>query len=354
MKKLALTILSLLCLALTSCENEPAGEDRVNYETFEVASDLYALLERTPGEAAENPLECIDFNYPFVIFIFDENMEYVQPSAIHENEQFIGLLNAMPDNYSISISYPIKGTQTNGELLEINNNEELKEALEACEKDEEIRNCNGSFRTCYWEIDEWEGYPNDYEGEYIAVNDHDILQLHSGQGIYFGSWVTFHIGDELHMNISFIKEEETPRGEFWNNDWKVITLTSTLIELEYNNQRLRIIQNCEWQCQTQVYQVCELEDNPGVAQLNLQDYSLCTEIPEAHDRSDSLKLTYFETEQDAIDETNEIDPTEYTTLSSPQTIYFRIETVEDIELLGIGSYDIEVIPCDPLSAGSTQ
>ncbi len=354
MKKLALTSLALLCLILTSCENEPIGETIINRDTFEVDSELYALLERTPGDAAEDPLECIDFNYAFVIFIFDENLEYIEPISIQDNEQFIGLLNAMPDNYSISISYPIKGTQSNGELLEINNNDELKEALEACEKDEELRNCNGTFRSCYWQIDEWEGYENGYEGLYIAVNDHDLLQLHVGTKIYFGSWVTFHIGDELHMNVSFITEEENEVGSFWNNDWRVISLSDNLIELENGPRRVRIIQNCDWSCETQVYQVCEQDGTPGEALLNLYDYSLCTEIPTTHDRSSSLLLSYFETEQDAIDDVNEVEPAEYTNVSNPQTIYFRIETIEEEELLGIESFDIEAIPCDPLSQGNNK
>ncbi|GAB5399162.1 MAG: hypothetical protein Aureis2KO_07470 [Aureisphaera sp.] len=347
MKKL--TFIGLLSLILISCESEPVGEATINYDTIEATSELYSLLERTPGDEAENPLECIEFNYSFVIFIFNESLEYIEPVSIGDNEQFVGLLEAMPDNYSISISYPIKGTQSNGELLEITNNEELKAALEACEKDEEIRNCNGTFRTCYWEIQEWDGFPNDFEGDYIAVNDNDILQLHSGQEIYFGSWVTFHIGDELHMNISFITEEENETGQYWNFDWEVITLSSNLIEIQKGAQRIRIVQNCEWICSTQVYQVCEEEDNPGSAILDLQDYSLCAEIPSGHDRSSSLLLTYFETEQDAIDDVNEIDPIEYSTISNPQTIYFRIETLEDEELLEIEQFEVEAIPCDPIS-----
>ncbi|MBX2828474.1 MAG: hypothetical protein KTR22_09930 [Flavobacteriaceae bacterium] len=349
MKKLALTITGLLCLILMSCENEPIGEENINYDTFEVDSELYLLLERTPGETAQDPLECIDFNYSLVIFVFNENTEYVEPVAIDDNEQFIDLLNNLPTDFSISISYPIKGTQANGELLTITNNDELKAALEACEKEEEIRNCNGSFRTCYWKIDEWDGYPNDYEGEYIAVNDNDILQLHSDRGIYFGSWVTFHIGDELHMNISFIKEEETAIGAYWNQDWKVISLSDALIELEYDGQRLRIVQDCDWDCTTQIYQKCELEEDPGFALFDLQDYSLCTFIPPFHDRSSSLKLSYFENEEDATNDENALDPNEYTNSSNPQTIFIRIETIEEAALLGIESFDIEAVPCNPLA-----
>lgn len=347
MKKLIPIIIAILSIATISCESEPIGKTNINRDTIEVDSDLYALLERTPGEEAAEPLECIDFNYAFVLFVFDEALEFIEPISIQDNEQFITLLESLPDPYSISISYPITGTLSNGELLEINNNEELKEALETCEKDEERNFCSGSIRSCYWQIDKWDEFPNEYEGDYIAVNDNDLLQLHTGQEIYFGSWVTFHIGDELHMNISFITEDDNEIGAFWNKDWKVISLSSNLIELEYGPTRMRIVQNCDWNCDTQVYQVCEEVDNPGFAVLDLQNYSLCTEIPFTHDQSSTLTLSYFETEQDAIDDTNEIDPTEYTNLSNPQTMYMRIELVETEELLEVVSFDIEAIPCDP-------
>ena len=83
MKKLALTITGLLCLILMSCENEPIGEENINYNTFEVDSELYLLLERTPGEAAEDPLECIDFNYSFVIFVFKCTLVIGLSNVVH-------------------------------------------------------------------------------------------------------------------------------------------------------------------------------------------------------------------------------------------------------------------------------
>ncbi|NNL79683.1 MAG: T9SS type B sorting domain-containing protein, partial [Flavobacteriaceae bacterium] len=54
-------------------------------------------------------------------------------------------------------------------------------------------------------------------------------------------------------------------------------------------------------------------------------------------------VLYFASEADAINRTNIIDKDlEYTNLSSPQTIYVRVENISDIDCYGISSFDLEV------------
>ncbi|TBN06398.1 T9SS type B sorting domain-containing protein [Hyunsoonleella flava] len=55
------------------------------------------------------------------------------------------------------------------------------------------------------------------------------------------------------------------------------------------------------------------------------------------------QVLYFETEQNAIDRTNEIDKYNiYQNVSNPQTIYTRVESVTDSECFGTSSFTLEV------------
>jgi hypothetical protein len=122
MKKFSNFYFLIIIAAFISCENESLGEMKINRDT--VDEELIVLIERiaTPNEES---IECIDFNYSFPLFVFDENMEYLDVILITEDAQFSEFLLNLRENYSISLSYPISGTLSNEDLVEINNNEEL-------------------------------------------------------------------------------------------------------------------------------------------------------------------------------------------------------------------------------------
>jgi gliding motility-associated-like protein len=55
------------------------------------------------------------------------------------------------------------------------------------------------------------------------------------------------------------------------------------------------------------------------------------------------RVLYFETQNDATNRTNIIDKnSNYTNLSSPQTIYVRVENFTDLDCFGVSSFEIEV------------
>ncbi len=135
MKKTFLLLLFIVLVVFPSCENEPVSEINVNTDSFEVDSELYGLISRI-ATLTDDPIDCIEFNYSFPLFIFDENMVYLEVIAITDNEQFSTFLGNLSDDYSISLSYPITGTLSNGELVDINNNEQLKDAIDNCVKDQ--------------------------------------------------------------------------------------------------------------------------------------------------------------------------------------------------------------------------
>ena len=342
MKKIFLLLLLLVLIVFPSCENEPVSEININTDSFEVDSELYGLISRIAA-LTDDPIDCIQFNYSFPLFIFDENMVYLEVIAVTDNEQFSSFLGNLPNNYSISLSYPITGTLSNGELVDINNNEQLKDAIDNCVKDEYQRYCNNTLRDCVWEVKFLDDYPNNYVGATFKINDLAIAEFHLNNSIYFGTWTTFYIGDELHLNVNI--NNDGLIAESWNFDWLILSLDDESIELAANNSITLLEKDCSISCSSGIYQVCELSTKPGFGEFSLEEYIICSGIPNIHDLVSPLLVIFYETEEDAMNGTNPISNSLYTNTENPQTIYVRIEYIETGEILEFSEITIEAISC---------
>lgn len=315
----------------------------VNYDI--VNEDLFKLMSRATDPDAPEPIDCIEFNYPFPLFVFDENEEYVDVLTMRDNVQFSTFLRNLPEDHFISLSYPISGTLFSGELLEINNNEELAEAIEACVKDQYQGNCNFLLKSCLWNVESVTGISEAFQGATFQINDNAIAQLHLENEIYFGTWTTFYIGNALHLNIHFLENEAI--SDAWNFDWELSYVTPTNIQLTYNtNQEALLRKDCTINCELGIYEVCEEEATPGQAIFNLNNYTVCSYIPNTHDLVSPLQVTFYETESDALLGVNEVSGTAYTNAENPQLLYSRIVYLENEETLFVSEITIEAISCN--------
>jgi hypothetical protein len=334
-------ILVILQLALfISCTDEEISS--ININTDVVDDELFQLIERV-SSTGDDSIECIKFNYSFPLFIFDENLEYVGVALITDDVQFSDFLLNLPEKYSISLSYPIAATLSNGDLIDINSNEELALYIDACTEEAYQRRCNRALTSCVWDVSSLDGFPNDFEDDYFYLNNFGIIQYHSGNNIYFGTWTTFFIEDDLHLNMSINTDGEI--ANTWNYDWNVVIFADDRIELETASNRTLIEKNCSIDCANESFEICEIEMVPGFAEFSFQDYSFCIPIPMAHDLVSAVSFSYYETEEDAIAGTNAISSAEYTNTANPQTIFVRIEYFESGELLGFWEISIEAIQC---------
>lgn len=346
MKNSCYLMLAILTYFISSCENEPIAPAKINTDTIEQGTDLFLLVERSTSESVDEALECIYFNYPFAIFIFDEQQELVEPIGINNDEEFSFTLSNIAEGYSLSISYPISGTLSNGELLEINNNDELAILLNTCDKEDRQRRCNNTFVECYWKIAPWNQYTHGFENNKFKVNRDGLLQYHKSDTLYFGSWISSYIGDELHLNFNLVAGPSYVH-DFWNADWRVTLLTDNLIEVNNGSPSSRLVKQCELDCTTGILPACEINGRPGEAIFNLTDYAVCQIIVGDIDYSYQYKYHYFETEEDANNNENSIENyTEYLNTANPQTIHVRIVSIGPEQLLLQSSFDIEVIHCD--------
>jgi hypothetical protein len=344
MKKTLQLLAFMLILPFISCENEPMGE--INYSTdfIFVDSELYDLIKRVTEPDSSEGISCIEFSYSFAIFVFDSNQVFLRVEGVNNNEEFVFLLENLEDGESISLNYPISGRTTNGDLIEINTNDELKEAIENCVRDEIINDCNGALceAQCAWVITE---FSNTYfEGAYINHNIDGAVNLYHASNVYFGTWITYFSGDQLYLNLQFIDDGDV--AEAFNFEWELDYSSNEFMTLTAGEQTLSIGIDCELPCFEEYYTQCEIEGNQGIANFSLQQFILCFGNNYRNSNNRPLEFTFYETADDAQSGDNQLSPTSYTNIENPQAIYFRAFEMETGDTTGFGSFNIKAIPCD--------
>lgn len=337
---LKLTLLSILIVTY-ACENEPIGSFDLNENTLD--EELFDLVVQIPENEGESAINCIEFNYAFVLFVFDSSMEFVEAKSIRSDLEFSNFLGSLDPDFYISLNYPITGTLENGELVEINTNEELKEAIDACQAEELQRRCNGTLIDCVWKVGAVEGQPNEYEGAYYLLRSDGSVQFHYKEDVFFGTWITLFIGTDLYLNID-LNDDDAIEG-FWDLNWQVDLRSNQRIEIADGDRQVLIEKDCSIPCVASGFQVCEFEDNPGFAEFILKNYTTCIAIPSTHDVVSAVTYSFHETEEGALLGINPISTTEYENTSNPQTLYVRIVYKETGEVLRLASIPIEAIPC---------
>lgn len=314
----------------------------VNYTVLD--DELMDLVSRVPKTEGSDAIECIHFNYPFAILIFDENMNLLQLVGVHHDAEFVELLEGLDENHSISLNYPISGTPGNGELIEINNNEELKQAIKACLKEELLGRCNNTLIDCSWQIVEVNGGDPVYLEQWFGIDYLGLVRLHVEDKVYFGNWVTLFIGDQLYLNIDLNDQEDVEL--FWDGNWEVHLINDETISISKEGVEVHIVKDCTISCETGVYQQCELDSSPGTAVFNLNDFTTCLGAPADHNLTDSVVYSFHESLEEAEEGVNALEATEYYNTENPQFIYSRAIYANTGDLLEISELTIEAVPCN--------
>lgn len=193
-------------------------------------SELYDLLTKVTTET-DDPLQdivCIDFVYPIHLLIYNSNLETIGSVTIIGDDNFSAFLGILPADQSLSISYPISTTLADGSEFTVNNNTELKIAIDSCSREDIISYCNGLFCTsspgivtpCVWKVEYYDDGDNKYVSGYFDVNVDGTIKLFYNNQQYTGSWVFAFVNDEYHLNINL--EGTSQVALDWNIDRKVI------------------------------------------------------------------------------------------------------------------------------------
>lgn len=243
-------LLGILVLIFTSfsCsdldDNEPPGKP----ETIKRGSELFTLLETVTAQG-DNPVEntvCIDFIYPFKVFIYDANLLPLGEQILMGDIHFSAFLAQLPADQSISISFPLQTTLPDGTVFSVNNNAQLKVALDSCDREDIISHCEGLFGTppgtCVWEVPYIPNGNNEFAGAVFTADVTGTITLYHLNTTYNGTWVFLYLNDELHLNINL--SGTSPTVQSWNYNFKVTLFTGDLFELQTPTITRRLVKEC--------------------------------------------------------------------------------------------------------------
>lgn len=283
MKRINLPIafgLYLILLGLNSCgdldDNEPVGTSSTK-EVITKDSELFQLITKVTNDG-DNPIEhivCLDFIYPFKVLIYDSNLQEIGSQVLSGDVQFSAFLGNLPSNQSISISYPISTTLADGTVFTVNNNSELKVAIDSCSREDIIAYCNGLFggcdcpeEICIWKVPYSLGNENKYASGFFESNGDGTLHFTYNGNNYIGTWVFLFVDDKLHININL--EGNSQVAQDWNIDREAFFTYDGLIIL---NEGKNIILKKSCQSKTE-YQIGDFGPAGGIVFYDKGSYSL--------------------------------------------------------------------------------
>jgi hypothetical protein len=295
-----------------------------------VDSELYNNLERIADKTPERNLICINFEYAFTLNVFDENLEFIDVEIMDNVQELSVFLGGLEQTHSISISYPITGTTTDGLLISIENNDDLKDAIDLCIKEDYIYYCNAP--DCLWRVLENNEGNTDFQNAYFNVSNLGQTSFLYENNISFGTWIAFYIENELHLNINLI--DDTIASE-WNKDWKVTIIDENTMLIENGNRTFLMEKECRPEpCKTFEFQECATNDDLETGGFILENYIDCIAEFSEYEITEDTDISFYLSQIDAENYTNVIamDSLFYNT-ENPQVIFTRFENTEQMKIV---------------------
>lgn len=268
----------LILLGINGCsdldDNEPAN---LAIDVITKDSELYQLITKVTNDG-DNPMEnivCLDFIYPFKVLIYDSNLQEIGSQILTGDIQFSAFLGNLPANQSISISYPISTTLADGTIFSVNNNSELKLAIDSCSKEDIVNYCNSLFggcdcpeTICVWKIPYTVDGENKYASGIFESNGDGTLHFNYNGVNYNGTWVFLFVDNKLHMNINL--EGTSQVALDWNID-REIEIINDDIKIKNTPKNIFLRKSCQ---ATTEYQIGATGPAGGIVFYDKGSYSL--------------------------------------------------------------------------------
>ncbi len=264
-------------------------------ETFNKNSDITKVIEKAIATSSSPSTDkvCLDFVYPFKVFLYDMNFAIIGERVLVGDSDFSTFLSGLNPNQQISISYPIKTTLLNGTIFTVNNNSELKIALESCTNADIIQYYSGLFggngqTKCVWRVPYDVIYNNKYAGGVFEANNDGTIKFNFENINYAGVWAFLFVNDEFQININLAGTSSVAQD--WNISRKLVygfnQINATII-LENGVKDFLLEKVCEKSIN---YQVGSTGPAGGIVFYDKGFYSLGWRYLEAS----SVDLGFFE------------------------------------------------------------
>ncbi|WP_299115059.1 hypothetical protein [uncultured Winogradskyella sp.] len=238
----------------------------VDFSTVVVNSDseLAALTTNCVGENEDDDdIECIDFQYPIIASIFDENNDLINTITINNDNDMYDFIDDLDEFAAVTINFPLTVIFADGSTQTINSILELENAIEmaddTCDEDDDndfddddCDNCTTNdletvFADCSeWIVDKLERNDNDFEDNYVGYafefNSDGTIIVTQGTNTFNGTWEASGTGNNISVVINV-----TGLSDF-NDTWNLHEIEQdddeTKVDLRLGDDRLRFESDC--------------------------------------------------------------------------------------------------------------
>lgn len=329
--------------------------------TIENQDELEVYIDDCFGEnEPDDDIECIDFQYPITFSLYDSNFQVIETVTINSDQELYFFIEELEGGVLASINFPINMILANGEVIEVNDNTELEAAIAEAEDDcdEDDDNDHNDDDECDLSIDFVEGWLYECPIDALIYDENgDVLdenQLEFGQNnevivngtpavTEVGSWTLEATDNGIVLSIAGLNTFNLIAG-----DW-------ALTNCENNN--LEFTQDTGQGIRTMVFEMDCNTNNDPLGCLEANNIELCDENNDGFEEfnlyqglgdidgcviNNPVAVSFHTSLIDAEVNTNPIaNALSFTNTSNPQTIYVRIEVLNnpsEFEVLEIGLY----------------
>lgn len=308
----------------------------------------------------DDDIECIDFQYPITFSIYDSNFQVIETITVNSDQELYVFIEELEGGVLVSINYPINLVLANGNVIEVNNNTELEVAIAEAEDDcdEDDDNDHNDDDECNLSIDFVENWLYecpvithiyDENGDLLDENQLEFVQnsevIVNGTPAVteVGSWTLQEENVDIVLGITGLNTFNLIDG-----DWILSRCENNYLEFTQDTGSGIRTMIFEMDCNTNNdplgcleasnIELCDT-NNDGFEAFNLyaglSDINGCTV-------NNPVSVSFHASLIDAESNTNPIlGATSYTNISNPQTIYVRIEVLNnpsEYEILEIGLF----------------
>lgn len=215
---------------------------------LENEDQLFNLIDGC-ADFDDDIIDCVDFVYPLSFSVFDIDFNLVETLIIQDDEALYDFLESLEEdaNLIVSINYPLPLVYSNGEILEINSNDELVSAIEAAQDNcyNEVEECSideasDALLECPWNIN-YEG--EEFENYQIVFHESGDLQILNGDTAVAigGLWNLITADNGLILNLSYLTAFQDSLG----GEWLIVNCNNNALTLTRGNDVLELDKQCE-------------------------------------------------------------------------------------------------------------
>ncbi|WP_299106031.1 hypothetical protein [uncultured Winogradskyella sp.] len=229
------------------------------------STELTSYNDTCNGEnEVDDDIECIDFQYPIEVSIFNTNNELLETINLESDNQLYGFVSNINTNDIVSFTFPIMVMLSDGSEISIADFNELEttivNAINSCDEDDDYDYNDDDCDDCFpneikdlltscsdWQVNRLKRNSTDYDTVYDGYTfnfftDGTLSVYWSGITAY-GTYTTSGIGNDLEVVIN------VPQLPLCNNNWILQEVRNCSLDTEIdlrvgNDDRLQYYNNC--------------------------------------------------------------------------------------------------------------